>query len=471
MRTAFRTSTLFTTFISTLLLLAFAFTPAGYAHDLGALADLVKELKPAVVNISTTSIRHGTPSPFGNREAPFDEFFKRFFDNMPEREFKQKGLGTGFIISNDGYIVTNNHVIERANDIDVVLEDGEKYAAKIIGRDPKTDVALLKIKPDKPLPAVKFGDSNKLRIGDWVIAIGNPFGLGHTVTTGIVSAKGRSLGLGAYDDFIQTDAAINPGNSGGPLFNLEGQVVGMNSAIVAGGQGIGFAIPIDMIKRIVEQLKANGKVVRGWLGVLVQHITPDIAESLGLQGQEGALVSDVTPGGPADKAGIKRGDVIVEFNGHKIKEMQDLPRAVAIYPPNKVADVKVRRGKRTKNLRVKIGEMPGELAQTSSSGRGNERALGLIVQEITPSIQRRFGIEGGHGVVITGVAPGSVAAESGLRPGDIVVEINRISIGSLEDYRRVVASLKPKKSALFLIKRGHNTIYVALKIDEPNKKG
>src|SRR5579885_336214 len=309
-------------------------TKINRVEELPSFAGLVEKLKPSVVNISTTSVvrtRGFSPfssSPFGE-EDPFEEFFKRFFGEAPQQEFRQHGLGSGFIISGDGYIVTNNHVIDKAQDIQVILADGEKYKAKVIGKDSKTDLALLKIKPKEKLQAVTFGDSDKLRIGDWVIAVVNPFGLGHTVTAGIVSAKGRVLGLGNYDDFMQTDAPINPGNSRGPLFSLQGQVVGVNTAIVAGGQGIGFAIPINLAKSVITQLKSTGKVVRGWLGVLVQQITPDIAEGLGLAEPKGALVSDVTPGSPADKAGIRRQDIITEFKGQQINDMQELPRLVA----------------------------------------------------------------------------------------------------------------------------------------------
>ncbi|NIP31541.1 MAG: trypsin-like serine protease, partial [Candidatus Dadabacteria bacterium] len=255
---------------------------------LESLSTLVKQLSPSVVNISTTNITKSKSFKFDspNQNEQFEKFFEKFFgENFPEREYRNKGLGSGFIISPDGYIITNNHVVKKADEIEVILQDGDKYKADVIGADPKTDLALLKIKPNKALPAVKLGDSTKLDIGDWVLAIGNPFGLGHTVTAGIVSAKGRSLGMGAYDDFIQTDAAINPGNSGGPLFNFKGEVVGVNTAIIAGGQGIGFAIPISMANRVVSQLKESGKVVRGWLGVIVQQLSPEIVDSLGLKNE------------------------------------------------------------------------------------------------------------------------------------------------------------------------------------------
>jgi serine protease Do len=446
-------------------------------NELRSLAPLVKRLSPSVVNISTTNTtRLGISphhAPFGERgNNPFEEFFNRFFGDLPQREFKRKGLGSGFVISEDGYIITNNHVVEKADDIKVILEDGESYKANVIGKDPKTDLALLKIKPKHKLKAVNLGRSNSLEIGDWVIAIGNPFGLGNTVTAGIVSAKGRSLGLGAYDDFIQTDAAINPGNSGGPLFDLNGRVVGVNTAIIAGGQGIGFAIPVDMARNVVEQLQNNGKVVRGWLGVLVQQITPEIAESLHLSQPEGALVSDVTPGGPADKAGIKRGDVIVAFDGSKIDDMPDLPKTVATNKPGTKSKLTVIRNGKEKTVDLTLGELPDEMAvSTSARNDSVERNLGLIVQEINPQIQRKFRIEESKGVIITNVNPGSLGYDAGLRPGDIILEINKAYIGNLDDYRKSVDSLKEGQTALLLVQRARNTIYVALKIVDQHDKG
>ncbi len=438
------------------------------ATDLTSLAEQVKRLKPSVVNISTTSVmgKGTSPSPFGGgQQDPFEEFFKRFFGDLPQREFRQRGLGSGFVLTEDGYIVTNNHVVEKATDIDVILEDGQKYDAKVIGKDPKTDVALLKINPKHKLPAVSLGDSEKLEIGDWVIAVGNPFGLGHTVTVGIVSAKGRSLGLGAYDDFIQTDAAINPGNSGGPLFNLQGQVVGVNTAIIAGGQGIGFAIPIDLAKNIINQLKDTGKVVRGWLGVLVQQITPEIAEGLKLPEPKGALVSDVTPGGPAAKAGIQRQDIITQFNGQAINEMQELPKLVAAMPPGTEVQLTYLRNGKEKTARLKVAEQPEEIAKSGiPGGEEVEQNLGLVVQEVNPQIQRRLRIEDSEGVIITNVDSRGPAQEAGLRVGDLILEINKKQIRNLDDYRKAIDSIKNGETALLLVKRGKNTIYSALKV-------
>jgi serine protease Do len=442
-------------------------------EGLPSFAGLVQKLKPSVVNISTTSLIHqrgfSFKSPFGGSENdPFEEFFKKFFGDIPEQEFRQRGLGSGFIISEDGFIVTNNHVIDRAEDIDVILEDSEKYKAKIIGRDPKTDLALLKIEPKGKLPAATFGDSDKFQIGDWVIAIGNPFGLGHTVTAGIISAKGRVLGFGNYDDFIQTDAPINPGNSGGPLFNLKGEVVGVNTAIVAGGQGIGFAIPINMAKNVVEQIKDKGKVVRGWLGVLAQQVTPEIAESMKLKEVKGALVSDVTPNGPADKAGIKRGDIIVELNGNKIQSVSQLTSTIALTSPGAEVKLKVIREGEEKEVTVIIGELPENTGTqpTEQKAQGEtEQKLGLTVDDINSEIASRLNLEDEQGVIITNVAPGSIAADSGFMPGDVVLEINRKAIRNIDDYQGALQSLEKGKSALFLVKRGENTIYLAVKIE------
>ena len=317
---------------------------------------------------ATTMPRLPFPNPFGERD-PFEEFFERFFGGEnPQREFRRRSLGSGFIINREGYIVTNNHVVENASDIKVSLSDKEEHDAKVIGRDPKTDVALIKIEAKKDLPAVALGDSSKLRVGEWVIAIGNPFGLGHTVTTGIVSAKGRIIGAGPYDDFIQTDASINPGNSGGPLFNMNGEVVGINTAIIASGQGIGFATPINVAKDLLVQLREKGRVVRGWLGVQVQRVTPELAKSFGLDRERGALVADVMADTPAAKAGIERGDIIVEFNGRKIEEMNDLPRVVAATPPDADVPMKLLRKGQEKVVQVKVAELKEERARRQSSG-------------------------------------------------------------------------------------------------------
>ena len=439
-------------------------------------AELAEHLNPSVVNISTTQVAKGQgqgqrramprlplPNPFGERD-PFEEFFERFFGGEnPQREFRRRSLGSGFIINREGYIVTNNHVVENASDIKVSLSDKEEHDAKVVGRDPKTDVALIKIEAKKDLTAVALGDSSKLRVGEWVIAIGNPFGLGHTVTTGIVSAKGRIIGAGPYDDFIQTDASINPGNSGGPLFNMNGEVVGINTAIIASGQGIGFATPINVAKELLVQLREKGRVVRGWLGVQVQRVTPELAKSFGLDRERGALVADVMSDTPAAKAGIERGDIIVEFNGRKIEEMSDLPRVVATTPPDANVPMKLLRKGHEKVVQVKVAELKEERAAAAGGGT-LEESLGMTVQELTPEIARSLGLAESKGVVVSNVDDGSPADEAGLRRGDVLVEANQKKIDNLRDYRAALGRIAGGDSLLLLVRRGDSVLYVALKM-------
>jgi serine protease Do len=434
-------------------------------------SDLAKELNPSVVNISTTQIikRRRTPFPWSfpgpfNEEDPFRDFFDRFFGDIPQRDLKRQSLGSGFIINKDGYILTNNHVIENADQIKVKLSDEEEFDAKIIGKDPKTDIALIKINPKKPLPVAKLGDSDKLEVGEWVLAIGNPFGLEHTVTAGIVSAKGRVIGAGPYDNFIQTDASINPGNSGGPLFNIKGEVIGINTAIIAGGQGIGFAIPINTAKSLLPQLKKSGKVIRGWLGVIIQQITPDLAKSFKLKEPRGALVADVIKNSPAEKAGLKRGDIIIEYNDKKINKMNELPILVANTPVGKVVTMKILRNNKEKTIKAKIGEYPEE--EKGTLAREKENKLGFTVEEITPQIARRLGLRNTKGVVITQVIPGSGADYAGLRRGDVIEEINRRPVNDIRDYQKIMSNIKPGESVLLLIKRGENTFYVTLQLEK-----
>ena len=441
----------------------FSGTPVSFA-------DLAERLKPAVVNISTTKTiatgRYRSPfsDPRFERFFGGDEFFKRFFGgDMGEREYKQRSLGSGFIISEDGYIFTNNHVVETADEIVVKLSSGKEYKATIKGKDKNTDIALLKIEPDNGLPVVTFGDSSKLRVGDWVIAIGNPFGLSQTVTAGIVSAKGRVIGAGPYDDFIQTDASINPGNSGGPLFNLRGEVVGINTAIVAQGQGIGFAIPIDMAKDILPNLKTKGKVIRGWLGVSVQGITEDIAKNLKLETEEGALVSDVFEGDPADKAGIRTGDVIIEVDGTGIKDTHELIKVVGRIDVGEKIKITVLRDGKRKTFRVTVTERPesSELAQGTRDEK-SEAHLGITVQAITPEIAEHLDLADTNGVVVAQVETGSPADEAGLEGGDVILQINRSRITSLQDYRDVMARAVSSDSVLFLIQRGGSKFFAVI---------
>jgi len=450
---------------------------AGPVTTLPDFAALAEKLSAAVVNISTTSQGEAPPhlggeggpfggDPRGGDPHEFWEPFERFFGPLPRRPFKQRSLGSGFIINRDGYILTNNHVIENADEIVVKTADEKEYKAKVVGRDPKTDIAVIKIDDAKDLTAVTMGDSDDLRVGEWLMAIGNPFGLEHTVTAGIVSAKGRFIGQGSYDNFIQTDAAINPGNSGGPLINLKGDVVGINTAIFSrsgGNIGIGFAIPVNVAKDLLPELEEKGRVTRGWLGVMIQRVTPDIAESLGLGQARGALVADVAKDGPALEAGLKVGDVIVEFDGHTIKESTELPMLVARTAVGKTVTLKVIRDKNTQSFSVKIGELKEEEATVAS---GKEQGFGLTVQPLTPEIADSLGLGSDvKGVVVSGVESGSSADEAGIRRGDVILEVNREPVKDLASYRKALSASKGK-SVLFLVRRGENTIFMALKSNQ-----
>ena len=441
-------------------------------------ARLAERISPSVVNISTTSQgespqgpRMGPgpgPGPFGGGDPhEFWEPFERFFGPMPRRPFKQRSLGSGFVITREGVILTNNHVVENAEEIIVRLEDEKEYKAKVLGRDPKIDIAVIKIENAPDLEPVPLGNSDDLRVGEWVMAIGNPFGLEHSVTAGIVSAKGRFIGQGSYDQFIQTDAAINPGNSGGPLINLDGKVVGINTAIFSrtgGNIGIGFAIPINLAKDELPELEAKGRVTRGWLGVLIQKVTPEIAESLGVKEAKGALVADVIKDGPAEEAGIKVGDVIVEFDGHPVKDSTELPLLVARTAIGKSVKVKVIRDKGTETLSVHISELKDEEAAAEA---GKEEGLGLTVQPLTPDIAESLGIGTEvKGVVVAAVEPGSPADDAGLRRGDVILEVNREPVKDLASYRKAVKAGGKGKNVLFLVRRGDNSIFLAVKPTE-----
>jgi serine protease Do len=433
---------------------------------------LARTLSPTVVNISTTQkVSEKQTMPFPEFKNPFfDDFFgddfKKFFNNGPEQEFKRQSLGSGFIINAEGYIITNYHVTDNASEIIVTLSESKKeYEAKIVGKDQKLDIALIKIETNEKLPVVILGDSEALQVGEWVVAIGNPFGLGGTVTAGIVSQKGRVIGAGPYDNFIQTDASINPGNSGGPLFNMKGEVVGVNTAIIAGGQGIGFTIPINTVKDILVQLKERGHVTRGWIGVSIQSLTPELARSFGLKEPDGALISSVNAGDPAEKAGIKAGDIVVSFNGKKIDEYNDLPRVVASIVPGKRVAVKVVRDGKPKSLFVTVGTKR-ERTAVERNGKeleknGPGKKLGITVQPLDSETARRLGVRDGTvGVYISYVRPGSIAASAGLKRGDVIREINRKVVTGTKSYDVEIS--KAKKELLFLIKRGRSTIYVVL---------
>ena len=430
-------------------------------------ADQVEKLSPAVVNISTTTIVNDGQAmdmPQFPPGSPFEEFFKNFGDN--DRQRKAQSLGSGFIIDDDGIVVTNYHVIENAEEIRVVLSDETSFSAEVLGQDQKTDIAVLKIDPgDTKLTAVSFGNSDELRVGDWVLAIGNPFGLGGTVTAGIVSARGRDIGNGPYDDFIQTDASINRGNSGGPLFNTDGDVIGINTAIYSqsgGSVGIGFAISSNLAERVAEQLIEFGQTRRGWLGVYIQEVTPDIAESLGLDDAIGALISSVNEAGPAAKGGIKPGDVIVKFDGKLIEKMRDLPRIVA--ETDIGAKVKVelfRQGKR-ETVTVTLGELEkAELAGVIDNGRGQSDefsfgSLGFSVASLNAALAEELGLDSdARGVVVREVVPGSPAAEKGLTVGDI---LRRYGQRPIDDAASLAADIKKAETAdrsgvLLLIER------------------
>ena len=444
--------------------------PATYDPQL-SLAPLVDKVAPAVVNIRTTmSVRMpGFPDA--------EQFFEFFFGprgprerGMPQqpRERKQEAAGSGFIIKKDGLVVTNHHVVDGATEIEVQLADERKFDAELVGSDQRTDLALLRLRGAKGLPTVAFGDSDELRVGDHVVAIGNPFGLDHTVTAGIVSAKERVIGAGPYDAFIQTDASINPGNSGGPLFNLEGEVVGINTAIVPQGQGIGFAIPSSLAKDLIRSLQSDGKVVRGWLGLVFQPLDEALAKAFGVGKDEGALVADVTAGSPAEKAGIAVGDVIVEVGGKKLESSRQLPALVAkLKPGTKSPITVVRQGKR-KKIEVQIGEMPGEIAgdkppAAGKKGEGATTALGFSVRPLDEGLRRRLGAQGVEGVVVAEVDPGSTAGEA-LDAGDVIGEVNRTAVRDIAGFEAAVKGLEKGDDLLLRVFRDDKWSYVVVRL-------
>jgi serine protease Do len=424
----------------------------------GSFADLAEHSSPGVVNISTKktvvghSIEEFFPFPFGPESLG---------PRTQPRERLVPSLGSGFVISKDGHIVTNNHVIDDVDSITVKFADGSELPARVVGRDPKTDIALIKVDTDKEVFALPLGESDDVRAGEWVVAIGNPFGLEHTVTAGIVSAMHRDIDHGAYDDYIQTDAAINPGNSGGPLINLKGEVIGINTAINPRANTIGFAVPIDMAKQILPQLKAQGHVTRGWLGVVIQQITPEIAEEFGLDDQKGALVSKVVPDGPADEAGLQQRDVIREFDGKPIDDFDDLPRVVAATPVDKKIDVVVIRDGGRKTLHPVIGKLEEpdmtQLARTTPSGA---EAFGMTVQELTPDIAQQLGVEDSGGVVVASVDPSGPAQEAGIRRGDVIVEVDQKRVKDPKGLQDQLSAADER--ALLLIRRGDSQLYVPI---------
>jgi serine protease Do len=440
--------------------------PEG-VHPVPSLAPLIKFLRPGVVNVYTTSVVKQRRMSRGFQD-PFEEFWRRFGGEAPETS--RQSLGSGFIVNEHGYVITNNHVVENATEIRVKLADGREFGAEITGKDPQTDVALLKLKSGnktelKDLPITYLGDSDALEVGDYVIAVGNPFGLDHSVSQGIVSAKERFINATQYDNFIQTDAAINPGNSGGPLFNSRGEVVGVNTAIV--GQGIGFAVPINMVKTLLPQLLNNGKVVRGWLGVSIQDVTAEMTRALKLSNVSGALVAGVVGKSPADVSGIRAGDVVVGINGKKIKTYQQLSREIAFVVPGSKIKLELLRNGKSKTIQVTIGQRPdeeetGAVSEAPSQQRSVDK-LGIVTQPLSKRLRAQLGIT--HGIQIAHVDPSSPAARTGALPGDIIVEIQRQPVLSVSDYQRIIRSLGSGEVALLRLQRESNvSLYVAIRV-------
>ena len=428
-------------------------------------SDLVQKLGPAVVNIKIVKIeKTGFPQEFSSPEGPYGDLFRHFFRGMPQtpETFRMQGAGSGVIISKDGYIVTNNHVVEGAKEITVTLADRQEFKARVVGRDSKTDLAVLKIDPKGTLNSANLGDSDQTRVGDWVLAIGNPFGLSNTVTAGIVSAKGRIIGAGPYDDFIQTDAPINPGNSGGPLFNLKGEVVGINTAIIPNGQGIGFAIPVDVVKPLIPQLISSGGVTRGYLGVNIQAITPELAKAMNLKDAKGALVSEVVPGSPADKGGLHQGAVVVAFDQKKVEGPRDLSSLVAQTPVGQEAKVTILREGAEKQLSLKVGKLGSEEAKMDQSTLSKQGKWGLMLQDLNPQMQGKSGPGGSQGALVAEVQPGSPADLAGMRSGDIVVSVNRHPVNSAKQAAEEISKAKETDSILLLVKRDEGTFFAAL---------
>lgn len=441
--------------------------PWGQSATPESFSKLAETVSPAVVNISTVKtikgggpvFRHFYQSPWGD-EDPFKDFFEKFFGDEHQREFKQQSLGSGFIIDKDGYIVTNNHVIADADEIKVKLNSGKEYDAKIIGRDPSTDIALIKIKANSNYSVVNLGDSDALKVGEWVVAIGSPFGLEHTVTAGIVSAKGRVIGSGPYDDFIQTDASINPGNSGGPLINMKGEVVGINTAIIASGHGIGFAVPVKMAKGVIKQLKEEGEVTRGWLGVGIQDIDDEMAEYYGIRDKKGVFISEVFPDDPADQAGIKAKDIIIDVNGEKIKTSRQLTRIIAGFHVGEIIKIKVLRDGKEKTFKVKIAKREEAERIARGTPHNEQETFGIRVSNLTPEIARRLNLRETQGVVVTGVQADSQGEDKGIRTRDIIKEINHQSINTVDEYTDVIQKAKKGDTVTMFIKRANSGFFV-----------
>ncbi len=434
-----------------------------------AFSDIVNTVSPSVVNISTTKLVQRDSGPFFN--DPFFDFLSPFHDFGTPRKWKERSLGSGVIVSTDGYIVTNNHVVEKADEIKVTLFDRRVLKGRIVGADSKTDVAIIRIDADS-LPVLTWGDSEKLQVGEFVLAIGSPYGLSNTVTMGIISAVGRAnVGIADYEDFIQTDAAINPGNSGGPLVNISGELIGINTAIFSrtgGYQGIGFAVPSNMVRSVMDQLIQKGKVTRGWIGVTIQELTPELAQQFGLKRSKGALVSDVVKDGPAAKAGIMRGDIITEFNGKDVKDVSGLRNLVSQSKAGSSIALKLLRAGKELTITVTIVELPREVAEVAPEAVPEEAETkmltGLVVMDLSREIIRQLGFNKEEkGVVVVKVEPGSPADEAEIKKGDIIKEINRREIENLATYNSVLKSLNEQESLLLFINRSGKRFYVILK--------
>ncbi|MGA8892260.1 MAG: DegQ family serine endoprotease [Anaeromyxobacteraceae bacterium] len=471
-----------------------AATPAATVPG-ATLAPLVKQLKPAVVNIATTTVTKNHPrvpgfqrgpqgGPQGGPNGPMDEFFERFYGQPREMpDFRSNSLGSGFLINKDGYVLTNNHVVGDATEIKVKLSDGREFSAKVVGKDPPTDVALIRLeKAPHDLPTVALGDSDALEQGDFVLALGNPFGLSGSASFGMVSAKARTLQNGPFDDFIQTDAAINPGNSGGPLFNMKGEVVGINTAIVSPqiGQGIGFAVPINLAKQLLPQLEKGGKIARGYLGVTVGDLTPELARGFGLpEGAKGAVVQDVVAKAPAGKAGVKAGDVVTAVNGKAVEDRGQLTRTVAAIAPGGKATLSILRKGKKQEITVTVGTRPDEdaIARGESGEEGDTvgdapadgkgAKLGVRLQPMTPEIAKQLKLEGEGGVLIADVSPDGAAARAGLQRGDVILEVAQEAVSKPEQVVAAVGKAKPGDVLLLRVKRGNQATFIPVKIPEP----
>jgi len=478
-------------------LAAFLAIPALADDRPASFADLVEKLSPAVVNISTAQKIKSAVSPFGMPfqglpDTPEFEPFREFFDRFGQMqgggqptEREVFSLGSGFIIDASGYVITNNHVIDDAEDINVTTVDNTKYKAKVIGRDKKTDLVLLKIEAKKPLPFVLLGDSDTMRVGDWVIAIGNPYGLGGSVTQGIISARARSINAGPFDDFLQTDAPINRGNSGGPLFNLKGEVIGINTAIFSpngGSVGIGFAIPIALAKPVIEQLKQFGRTHRGWLGVKIQEVSEDIAESVGLTKSMGAMILEISKGGPAEKAGLQAGDIITSFDGKEISEMRHLPRIVAETKIGKTVNVTYWRKGTSKTTSIQVGEQdeasleaenqPATAKKQKSDTASADTVIGMALAPLTPALRQRLNLDDKtNGLVVVDVLPSSAAAMRGVRKGDVILDVNGEPAKTVTDVKASIdaARKQGRKFALVHVRRGNQEAFTPLSVEEEKK--